>query len=314
MSTDAPTSGPRVVPIEGRVYLAAKDLEEQLLSEIGACEELGTGLYLRRGAGAPSSPWAQNIWLEPFELHFTSIGEAARALRGMQRNWALHGGAFGRAKLIQEQLPHVGAKPIEFPKPAPAAPLGAWTLVENNLIIGSAKTTSAFAGGTPQFVENKDGPPNRAYLKLWEALTVFGDYPQPGELCVELGSSPGGWTWVLQGLGAKVWSYDKAPLDPKIAVLPGVTHHEQSGFSLVPEKLPPVDWLLSDMACYPEKLFTLVKDWIDFGNCRRIVATLKFQQGTDYAIVREFATIPGGRLVHLSQNKHELTFFWRRPT
>ena len=62
-------------------------------------------------------------------------------------------------------------------------------------------------------------PPNRAYLKLWEALTLAanmpdGRMPRPGELCLDLGSSPGGWSWVLQKLGARVISVDKAPLDP----------------------------------------------------------------------------------------------------
>ena len=47
---------------------------------------------------------------------------------------------------------------------------------------------------------------------------------------------------------------------------------------------------------------------------RRIVCTLKFQGATDHDTVAAFAAIPGGQLMHLFHNKHELTFIWTRPT
>ena len=81
-------------------------------------------------------------------------------------------------------------------------------------ILASARCSSPFVNGEVTFVEDRSGPPNRAYLKLWEALTLIGETPKPGQLCLDLGSSPGGWTWVMQGTGANVISVDKAPLDP----------------------------------------------------------------------------------------------------
>lgn len=303
---------PGPTPVKGRVYLAAEGYEEQLRAELGKARPLGGRLYLKRGA-APDAAWAQNTWLEPFELEIDSIGQAARALKSIQRNWALHSiGHHRRASLIQEKLPHVSAKPLVFPAPAPTAPLGSWTLVQPGRVLASARCTSAFPNGEVRFVEDKSGPPNRAYLKLWEALTLLGEHPRPGERCVELGSAPGGWTWVLQGLGARVLSVDKAPLDPKIGALPEIEHLLESGFNLDPAGIGNVDWLLSDMACYPERLLALVRRWIQESTCRRIICTLKFQSGTDYAVANEFAAIYGGRLVHLFHNKHELTFLWRR--
>ena len=37
-----------------------------------------------------------------------------------------------------------------------------------------------FANGEVAFVEDRAGPPNRAYLKLWEALVRLGRWPGPG--------------------------------------------------------------------------------------------------------------------------------------
>ena len=58
--------------------------------------------------------------------------------------------------------------------------------------------------------------PSRAYLKLWEAFTVLGIRPAPGDFCIDLGASPGGWTWVLQSLGARVLSIDKGSVEQDV--------------------------------------------------------------------------------------------------
>jgi len=123
-----------------------------------------------------------------------------------------------------------------------------------------------------------------------------------------LGASPGGWTWVLQSLGARVIAVDKAPLAPRVVSLPGVETREESAFGLAPATVEPVDWLFSDMACYPSRLLALVRRWMDAGALRRAVCTLKFQGDTDHETARAFAEIPGSRLLHLHHNRHELTW------
>ena len=77
---------------------------------------------------------------------------------------------------------------------------------------------------------------------------------------------PGGWTWALQQLGARVVSVDKAPLAPGVALLPRVEHRLQSAWALEPGELGAIDWLFSDMACYPERLLRLVREWMAAGN------------------------------------------------
>ena len=112
----------------------------------------------------------------------------------------------------------------------------------------------------------------------------------------------------MQQMGARVISVDKAPLAPEIARLPGIEHRQESAFALDPRDIGPVDWLCSDVVCYPKRLLALVHKWLAAGSVRRFVCTVKFQGATDFAIMHEFAAIPGSRLLHLHHNKHELTW------
>jgi 23S rRNA (cytidine2498-2'-O)-methyltransferase len=113
---------------------------------------------------------------------------------------------------------------------------------------------------------------------------------------------------VLQQLGARVLSVDKAPLDASIGRLPGIEQRRESAFALDPRAVGSVDWLFSDVVCYPKRLLALAQRWLADGSVRRFVCTIKFQGATDFAAMREFAAIPGSRLLHLHHNKHELTW------
>ena len=289
-------------------YLAPEGFLAALQQELGSavCESYGN-LVL---AGGPASPvaWAANVWREPHQIPITSIGDAAKKLRAIQRNWALYSFAHHRrAALIADKLPKVSAKPLAFGAGVPKAPLGSWTLIAPDLVLASKSCSSPFPDGEARFVEDRTAP-SRAYLKLWELFTLLEERPKPGDLCVDLGCSPGGWTWVLQKLGARVVSVDKAALDPAVAGLPGIEFRQLSAFALDPRAVGRVDWLFSDVVCYPTRLLALVQKWLAAGTVRRFVCTLKFQGATDFEAMRQFAAIPGSRLLHLHHNKHELTW------
>ncbi len=289
-------------------YLAADGFEGELAKELGAVERAHGRLLVAPGPARPAA-WAANVWLDPQQIAAASISDAATKLRAIQRNWAVYAPVLHRrAMLIQEQLPKVSAKPLVFGTPPPSAPLGAWTLLDAETVLAAPCCTSPFPNGEVRFVEDRSGPPSRAYLKLWEALTLIGCRPQPGEVCLDLGSSPGGWSWALQQMGARVISVDKAPLAPEVARLPGIEHRLVSAFALDPQALGPVDWLFSDVVCYPARLLALVERWLAAGSCRRFVCTIKFQGETDHAAARRFAAIPGSELRHLFHNRHELTW------
>ena len=69
---------------------------------------------------------------------------------------------------------------LRFRAPLPKAPLGSWMLLDANRLLASPHCSSAFANGVVEFIENKSAPPNRAYLKLWEALTLAGPVAAAG--------------------------------------------------------------------------------------------------------------------------------------
>ena len=294
------------------VYHAVPGFESELIRELGpSVREVRESLVLAEGP-ARHAAWARNVWYEPRWITVESIGDAARTLKSIQRNWALWTvGHHRRARLVAEKLPPVKARPQVFGTPPPASPLGSWTLWEPNLVLASPRCASPFPNGEWRFEEDREGPPSRAYLKLWEALSRLGEYPRPGELCLDLGSSPGGWTWAAAHCGANVFSIDKADLDPDVARMARVQHCVGSAFGLDPRHAGRVDWLLSDVICYPARLLELVQRWIELGDVRRMVCTVKFQGETDFDALRGFTEIPGSTLVHLFHNKHELTFFWK---
>ncbi len=294
-------------------YLAPPGFARELKHELGEICAIHGRLMIASGPPR-TAHWAQNIWLAPQVFNVTSIKDTVRKLSHIQRNWRgypvhLH----RRSALVSEQLPFVSAKPLKFPSSPPVAPLGSWTFLDKETVLASPHCSSPFSNGEVHFIEDRDNPPSRAYLKLWEALTLLGHHPGPQDCCLDLGSSPGGWTWVLGQLGCTVISVDKAPLDPRVTAIPNVDFRQESAFGLDPDSLPDVDWLFSDIICYPKRLHDLICRWIEGTRLKHAIATIKFQADTDFETTSQLARIPGVRLLHLHHNKHELTLIWTRP-
>lgn len=288
-------------------YLAPDKFLSDLQSEIRNIKRVHGRLVIAEGP-PQKSIWAQQVWYEPEILPIESIGAAVKALRGRGALWALYSHEnHRRAQLIQEQLPGLKAKALEFLGSLPRGPLGAWSLLDKDTLICSPHTNSSLPLGEVHFVENKRTPPSRAYLKLWELFTVHGVRPEKGQKVVDFGSCPGGWTWVLQQMGCQVVSIDKAPLDEKIADLPRIQFIKTDAFSLKPEDIGPIDWFFSDIICYPPRLLELVHQWQESGLCKNFVCTIKFQGATDFATLARFEEELGAKVFHLFHNKHEVT-------
>lgn len=298
-------------------YLAAEGFERELATEIRAAKAKGAELieeherlFVVRGPRHDFS-WAQNTWLTLEEVEIKSITDAARQLRARAPRWAdysfrLH----RRTRLITEQLPKKRRTDlVEFLAPLTDTPPGGWALLDANRILLSTKTTSPLAGGEIHFIENKEAP-SRAYLKLWELFTLHGVAPpKTNELCVDLGASPGGWTWVLAHLGCKVIALDRSPLAPTMSRFKNVSFRKGNAFTARPEDIGKVDWLFSDVICAPEQSERLIETWLKSGLARNIVCTIKFKGETDHAVSKRLSSIKGARLKHLFHNKHELTWW-----
>jgi 23S rRNA (cytidine2498-2'-O)-methyltransferase len=125
--------------------------------------------------------------------------------------------------------------------------------------------------------------------------------PKPGSKCLEIGASPGGWTWALSRLGAQVTAVDRAPLAPSLQSVPFL---KRDAFSLKPEDFPDAEWIFSDVVSTPQKLLEWVRPWL--ATDAELVCTLKFQGEEDAAVLDAFEEI--GQIMRLFHNKHELTW------
>lgn len=289
-------------------YFAAEGFEESLRRELKEITHEYGRLFLAKGP-PQKVYWAQNIWFDPQIISFHSIFDAAKKLRELQKLWSFYPYRLIRkGALITEKLPFFSPKPIIFPSIIPAVPLGSWTLLDEKTLLASPHCSSPFAQGAVYFQETKQ-PPSRAYLKLWEALIRSGSIPKSGDSCLEVGASPGSWTWVLQKLGTYVVAVDRAFLSESIQQLPQITFIKKDAFSIVPNDFPDLNWIFSDLICYPDKLLSWIKQWISIGSKVNFICTLKFQGDCDYRIIKEFEEVEGSSIVHLFNNKHELTWF-----
>ncbi len=309
-----PLSGTSLRPLGETIYVSAEGFERELLAELGPDARSVERLVFAPGPARPAA-WAANVWHDPVELRAETISLLARGLRSQGSRWAPY--AFHlhrRTALVAEGLRRASTEPLPFPCPAEElAWPSSFALLDATTAVAARRCSSPFPHGIARFREDRVGPPSRAYLKLWEALTLLERAPVGGERCLDLGSSPGGWTWVLASLGADVLGVDRAPLAPRVAQLPNVEHRVGNAFSALPSSIGRVDWLFSDVICYPDALYDFVMRWLASGLCERFVCTLKFQGETDHQAAARFAAIPGSTLRHLSANRHELTWFYGVP-
>lgn len=300
--------------------LMISELQDRLSASLQGRSDWGDIVYLpeydtKVETGAFAVPyWCRCALLEPVIIRFESIGEAASALKSLQRLWASYSyTCFRRTALIQEKLPYINRKPKQFPALIPNSPVGLYTLLEAGTLVASARTSSPLPAGLIQFAEDHENPPSRAYLKLQESLSLansfFGSgFPSAGSRCLDAGACPGGWTYVLAELGASVLAVDRTELAPSLMNRPQVEFMKHDAFTLKPRDLGEFDWVFSDVICYPERLLSWIRQWLESGLTKRMICTIKMQGKADWNLISEFENIPHSKVVHLNYNKHELTF------
>jgi len=152
-------------------------------------------------------------------------------------------------------------------------------------------------------------PPSRAYRKLEEAFLWMGAAPGAGELCVDLGAAPGGWTMTALKRGARVVAVDRAKVavaaDARLTVTIG------NAFTYTPPR--PADWLLCDVICEPQRTIDLLGKWLQNRWCRAAVCTVKFKGRSGYGVLAALPPLLAAagarfqRVKQLGHNKNEVT-------
>jgi len=171
------------------------------------------------------------------------------------------------------------------------------------------------AGGRARSRMPRDAP-SRAARKLVEALDWIGRGPEPGELAVDLGAAPGGWTAVLLERRARVVAVDPGPLAAHLRRRANVRHVRGSAFDYAPEE--PVDWLCCDMAHRPLEVAALLAKWGRRRWASALVANIKLPMRKRVEFVRRICQIvaEGGwrdlRARQLYHDREEFTLAaWR---
>ncbi|WP_060482165.1 23S rRNA (cytidine(2498)-2'-O)-methyltransferase RlmM [Pseudomonas sp. NBRC 111119] len=132
--------------------------------------------------------------------------------------------------------------------------------------------------------------PSRSTLKLEEAWHQFIPRDQWEQRLgddmtgVDLGASPGGWTYQLVRRGMLVTAIDNGPMAESLMDTGLVQHLMADGFTWRPKQA--VDWMVCDIVEKPARTTSLIETWLGEGLCREAVVNLKLPMKQRYAEVR----------------------------
>ncbi|MBS0372657.1 MAG: 23S rRNA (cytidine(2498)-2'-O)-methyltransferase RlmM [Proteobacteria bacterium] len=186
--------------------------------------------------------------------------------------------------------------------------------------------SSPWPMGIPRLRMPKEAP-SRSTLKLAEAiLTLLTPDEQQATLraglqAVDLGASPGGWSWQLASRGLRVTAIDNGPLAPSALATGLITHQRADGFTWRPKK--PVEWMVCDMVEQPSRIAPLMAEWIASGRCRHTIFNLKLPMKRRQEEVERCRALidqrlrPAGikytlRIKHLYHDREEVTCYLTR--
>jgi 23S rRNA (cytidine2498-2'-O)-methyltransferase len=158
-------------------------------------------------------------------------------------------------------------------------------------------------------------PPSRAFAKLVEAELRLGRRIQAPETCVDLGASPGSWTYVAAKRGARVTSVDRSELRADLMRSPNVRFERGDAFRFEPPR--PVDWLICDVIAAAERSADLLRQWLRNGWCRRFIVTLKLDDAASREVLERLESdllelTSEHFLLRLCANKKEVCAFGAR--
>lgn len=137
----------------------------------------------------------------------------------------------------------------------------------------------------------KDAP-SRSTLKLDEAFLVMFEqeererFLKPMARAVDLGASPGGWTYQLARYGMRITAVDNGPMNKVLMDSADIEHIKADGFTYEP-KHKPVTMLVCDMVDKPMRVAELMAAWVVKGWTQHAVFNLKLPMKRRYDAVRD---------------------------
>lgn len=229
-------------------------------------------------------PFSQ-IWLE------TADTNEAKELSGFCRKFEPHlKKALDRDNLLKPDSPGLPRLHVFFLDSATA-----W--------VGTSQpdNSSKWMMGIPRLRMPREAP-SRSTLKLAEALmemltekerTLF----KAGRRAVDLGASPGGWTYQLTQRGLHVTAVDNGPMDTHLMENAPIEHLREDGFTFRPRR--PVDWLVCDMVDKPARVIDLMAKWFERGDCKSAIFNLKLPMKRRYEEIQLSRAVLEDRLAKL---------------
>lgn len=255
--------------------------------------------------------WAQDWWPQSKSVIFESKSQVLKFLKSKPVLGCYYDSTASKmAKNLLQDIRPLEKKRIEQNSKFKFQYF-AWTAFDDGLIYCDSPF-SRFPLGWHEFNEDKEFPPNRAYLKLWELFTVHQLKFNKCDTVIDVGSSPGGWSWVLSQYFKKVYSIDKAELDPKIKSIPNIEYFSGDAFKVQGTKFKDCSWIFSDIICTPTKSFDLIHHWLGQSAVQNFVCTLKFKGECDFNMINKCLELEDSKIIHLYQNKNEVT--WLRQS
>ncbi|HEY3500422.1 MAG TPA: SAM-dependent methyltransferase, partial [Polyangiaceae bacterium] len=132
---------------------------------------------------------------------------------------------------------------------------------------------------------------------------------------VDLGASPGSWTYVCVQRGALVTAVDRSELRADLMRHPNVRFQRGDAFRFEPKQ--PVSWLVCDVIARAERSAELLSRWLRERWCRHFVVTLKIDDDEAGAVLSKLGRdLPSLTrefwLLRLSANKKEVCAFGAR--
>lgn len=283
------------------------------------------------------APWALHVF--PFQPVLEAERLGARAWHSRTRSGqrperakpsAAKGAGLNRCRLIREGLVELLQRRRRHllrqlrPEPAPfegnealvqlmllSPEQGVLSVAPAPLPYEQRHVLSCFPAGQVPLASDK-APPSRAFAKLVEAELRMGRRIQAPETCVDLGASPGGWTYVAARRGAKVVAVDRSELRADLMRAANVRFEQGDAFRFEPERS--VDWLLCDVIAAAERSADLLRRWLRQGWCRHFVVTLKLDDAASRDVLERLEAellelCSEHWLLHLCANKKEVCAF-----